>query len=191
MTREIEAKFRVDSHEPVRLALRAAGATMISRVRETNRIFDRPDGSLRAAGCGLRVRSAVDSNGTCAAAITFKGPVRPGAFKSREEIEITIGDAALANDLLGRIGFVEILAYEKNRESWRLDDCRVELDEPPHIGLFVEIEGPDEAAIQRVRDTLGLSGTTHERASYVRMMLEYRRRHGLPDGLMALEHPPK
>jgi len=60
---ETEAKFRVEWHEPVRMRLEAAGATFHGRVLETNRLFDRPDGSLRQAGCGLRIRSADGQGG--------------------------------------------------------------------------------------------------------------------------------
>ena len=40
--------------------------------------------------------------------------------------------------------------------SWKLGGCTVELDELPHLGTFVEIEGPSEAAILKVRDQLQL-----------------------------------
>ena len=58
--------------------------------------------------------------------------------------------------LLTSIGFVEVLRFAKRRESWRLAGCRVELDELPKLGCFVEIEGPSEEAIQAVREQLGL-----------------------------------
>ena len=148
MPLEIEAKLRVESLDPVRERLRAAGAELLGCVLEANRIFDRPDGSLRRGGCGLRVRSCVAESGDAPpATLTFKGPIVPGAFKSRDEVEVSVGDADVAVRILEALGFVVILAYRKRRESWRLRDCRVELDEPPHIGLFVEIEGPDDAAI--------------------------------------------
>jgi adenylate cyclase class 2 len=107
------------------------------------------------------------------ATLTFKGPVTPGAFKSREEFETPVGDAETAVRILDELGFVVILAYQKRRERWRLHDCQIELDEPPHIGLFVEIEGPDEAAIRSVRTELGLDAAPLERASYVRMLLSH------------------
>ena len=182
MRRETEAKIRVDSHGPLRAHLRELGATFVSRVVETNRILDRPDASLRRRGCGLRIRSAVAEVGDdVPATLTGKGPVVPGPFKSREEIELRIDDADAAADLLHLLGFVVILRYRKRRESWRLGDCRIELDEPPHLGLFVEIEGPDEAAIQSTRDALGLGDAPVERASYVRMLLAYCDEHGVTD----------
>jgi len=181
MPLEIETKLRVDSHEPVRERLRAEGAARLGQVMERNRIFDRPDGSLRAEGCGLRVRSARNEvDGETHATLTFKGPVRPGAMKSREEIEIRIDDAEAAAELLTRLGFVVILDYDKRRESWSLGDCVVELDEPPALGLFVEIEGPDEAGIRRVQQSLGLESAPPERSSYVRMLVERARAGGEP-----------
>ena len=42
------------------------------------------------------------------------------------------------------------LVFEKQRQSWLLDDCRVELDRLPLLGTFVEVEGPCETAIEQV-----------------------------------------
>lgn len=174
MSLEIEAKFRVDSHEPVRNSLRAAGARPLGVVKEWNVILDSADGTLRAKGCGLRVRSTQDEQGgRGGSTLTFKGPRRAGEFKSREEIEVAVSNAEEASELLSRLGFEPILQYEKRRESWQLEDCRVELDEPPKIGLFVEIEGPGESSVQRVRERLGLRGTPVTPASYVRMLTEH------------------
>ena len=73
MAMEIEAKFRVASHAPVRDRLGVLGAEYLGRVLETNRIFGRSDGSLRARGCGLRVRSTESEDGAKPeATMTFK-----------------------------------------------------------------------------------------------------------------------
>lgn len=188
MARETEAKFRVESHEPVRECLRRLDAEPLGAVLETNHILDRPDGSLRRSGCGLRVRETVNSEGRRAVTLTFKGPVVAGPYKSREELEAGISDAAPILAILKAMGYVELLAFQKRRESWKLGDCRIELDQPPHIGLFVEIEGPDNRAIEKVQIALGLSGATHEKASYARMLSEFRDRHALPVGLISIEN---
>lgn len=181
MPLEIEIKLRVEAHDPVRERLRKEDAERLGRFLERNLIFDRPDGSLRAAGCGLRVRSACDeTTGQSKSTLTFKGPVQRSAMKSREEVELEVGDADAMTHLLQRLGFAVILDYDKRRESWLLGGCRVELDEPPEVGLFVEIEGPDEAAIRRVQETLGLSTCPHESSSYVRMLTERSRAAGRP-----------
>lgn len=187
MPSEIEAKFRVESHQPVLERLQAIGATFLTRVLETNVIFDRSDGSLRNRGCGLRIRSVqVERGDDRRATLTFKGPVLDGPFKSREELEVEVDDAATAANILHRLGFVSILSYQKRRESWGHRDCRIELDEPPHIGLFVEIEGPNEAAIRTAQAELGLENTTHIRASYLHMLLAFSREHGVTDCVLEL-----
>ncbi len=187
MSTETEAKLRVKTHDPVRKRLQQAGATPLGCVVETNRIFDRPDGSLRGRGCGLRVRSTIaEDSGGRAATLTFKGPVQPGEFKSREELEASVDDAETTTGILEGLGFEVILTYQKRRESWQFLDCRIELDEPPHVGLFVEIEGPDEAVIRSVRDELGLGSASLERSSYVRMLFAYCRENGIADRTLKL-----
>lgn len=180
MAQEIEAKIRVESHDPIRERLRALGAACDGCVLEQNWIYDLPDGSLRDRDVGLRLRRAIDEDGEeRSATMTVKGPVSSGEFKSREEVETRIDNTATAARMLELLGFVMILSYQKRRESWLLEDCRVELDEPPHVGLFVEIEGPTEAAIRKVQSDLGLAGAAHVRSSYVAMMWEYCRREGV------------
>jgi len=170
---ELEIKIRVESHEPIRGALRDAGAARVSRVLETNRILDLPDGSLYRAGCGLRVRSVevLDGDGL-AATLTYKGPREAGRFKRREELEVAVEDAASLLSILQALGYGERIVFEKRRESWRLEDCRVELDEVPLIGTFVEVEGPTEAAIDAAMERLGLAGRATEPQSYVGLLAE-------------------
>jgi len=168
---ELECKLAVDSHEPVREALRNAKATRVGRVLEVNRLFDRTDGSLRAAGCGLRIRrvTILDGEGP-GGSVTFKGPVRKGAFKLREEIETPVADLDAMERLLVALGFKVHVAFEKRRETWRLGGCLVELDELPRIGEFVEIEGPDDASIQRVIEQLHLADAIQIRENYVTLV---------------------
>jgi adenylate cyclase class 2 len=183
---ETEAKFKVESHEPVRDRLATAGAVFIERGLETNHIFDRPDGSVRRRGYGLRIRSFDLEGGEARVTLTVKGPRLPGPLKKREEVEVQVDSAAKAARILELLGFVRILRYEKRRESWSLDPCRIELDEPPHIGLFVEIEGPDEPAIGTVQQRLGLGGEPHVRPSYVKMLADYCDQHGITDRVLGL-----
>ncbi|HNQ23650.1 MAG TPA: class IV adenylate cyclase [Phycisphaerae bacterium] len=174
MARETEVKLRVASLDEVRERLRALGATFVRRGVETSRIFDRPDAGLRRQGVGLRVRSVrADEGEPGAATLTFKGPRQPGPLKVREELELTINSASTALRLLERLGFTQVLRYEKRRETWRWQRCTVELDEPPGIGTYVEIEGPDAAAIEAVQTELGLQEAEPEQRSYVSLLLAY------------------
>lgn len=178
MAVETEIKLRVDSHTPVRQRLRELGAEPLGTVIEHNVILDRPDGSLRSQGCGLRLRS-YPGTASGRAVLTYKGPVRPGPMKSREEIEVSIEDGERGSELLRSVGFVPVLTYEKRRESWTIRGCRVELDEPPAIGLFVEIEGADESTIRQVQQELELERQPTVRDSYVRLLADYCERHGI------------
>ncbi|MEK6676007.1 MAG: class IV adenylate cyclase [Planctomycetota bacterium] len=190
MSVETEAKFQVASHDPIRDRLRTKGATFLHQVLERNRIYDRPDGSLRNQGCGLRLRVAARvDNGESHATITFKGPVLKGPVKSREEIEFPVpADEAPAHFIEG-LGFVVVLDYDKHRESWLFSNCQIELDQPPHIGLFVEIEGPDVETIGRAQRALGLSDSEYVRESYVRLLTQYCEDRGIFPRV--LRQPPK
>ena len=173
MAIELEIKIRAQSHEPIRQMLRDAGAQYVSRVLETNRLLDLPDGTLSRARCGLRVRAieVLDGDGP-AATLTYKGPRKAGRFKRREELEVTVEDGAAMLSILQALGYCEKFVFEKRRESWRMDDCRVELDEVPLLGRFVEVEGPTEAAIDAAVERLGLAGQAIEPQSYVGLLTE-------------------
>jgi len=183
---ELECKLAVDSHEPIRAALRAVGATYIGRVREVNRLFDRADGSLRDAGCGLRIRrvTVLDGQGP-GGSVTFKGPVQAGTYKRREEIETPVADPDSMERLLIALGFAVRVAFEKIRETWQYGGCSVELDELPKIGEFVEIEGPDELSIRRVIEQLHLITAIQIRENYVTLVS--RTGTAGPDGCISLQ----
>ena len=173
MPTELEAKFSVGAHEPVRDRLRELGARFVGRVMETNSIHDRPDGQLHKGGCGLRIRGIEMLAGEPQpATLTFKGPVEPSAFKKRREIELPLTDADAMRRLLSAIGLVEVFRFQKDRESWRLDNCRVELDEVPRLGRFVEIEGPSEGEVRSAQKALGLADAKHITRGYVGLLMD-------------------
>lgn len=173
MAIELEAKFAVEGHESVRERLKKLGAQFVGRVLETNTIHDRPDEQLRRSGCGLRVRGIEVLDGESQPpTLTFKGPIQPGPFKKRQELELPITDADDMRRLLEAIGFAEALRFRKRRESWRLDRCRVELDEVPYLGLFVEIEGPGESEVRSAQKSLGLASAKHIPRGYVGLLAE-------------------
>ncbi|MCH7721117.1 MAG: class IV adenylate cyclase [Planctomycetes bacterium] len=173
MALEIECKYRVESHEPIRRALADAGASCDGRFRETNHIYDTPESTLRSAGCGLRLRIwEPESGGASITELTYKGPIQPGSMKTREEQEVTVSDAEQMQAILGSLGFVEVLRYRKSRERWRLDDCRIELDDVPLLGTFVEIEGPTESTIRQAATRLELPRNSTVKDTYIPMLLE-------------------
>ena len=174
MAVEIEAKMSVDSFDAVRTKLREVGATPAGAHFEVNTFFDTAERGLVARGEGLRLRlNRDDATGRETHVVTFKGPRRPGALKSREEIEFDVSPGAAAAELLERLGYRRTLSFEKRRETWELGGCKVELDEVPHLGQFVEVEGPGEQIVLRVREQLGLSGRPIVKESYVALLTQH------------------
>lgn len=172
---EIEAKMKVGSFEPVLAALGECGARFLGEHVETDAFFDTADRALLAGDRGLRLRVAgSESEGL----LTYKGPVGEGPLKSREEIQTSIGDAKMMGKLLEQLGFKQWLKYQKRRKSWMVDSCRVELDEVPHLGKFVEIEGPGEDAVMKCRDKLRLGAAMLIKASYVAMLTAHLQERG-------------
>ncbi len=170
MDLEIEAKIKVDSHDAVRARLRELGAVYLGKARETNRILDRKK-KLRKAGCGLRVRQIEVLDGDPgSSSITYKGSVQPSDLKVRSEINVAVDDAEAAARIFEALGFEPFITFEKIRESWQLGDCRVELDEVPLLGTFVEIEGPSEPAVNKTKSELGFDAAKNITQSYVKML---------------------
>ena len=175
MAKEIEIKYAVEDLAVVKRKLRAAGATHLGTVEQSDAYFDTPDRRLLAADSGLRLRTtrilrrgAEKIEG--GALLTFKGPARRGGrAKVRTERQSHVGAPAVVAEILAACGLGEMVTIVKRRCSWRLGRCRVELDRLPILGCFVEIEGPSAKAIYSAAGRLGLRGEpikTH----YVRLL---------------------
>ena len=160
--RETEVKLRVASAEAARDQLRRAGAQLVrERHFEDNVLFDDREGSLRASGTVLRLRTTPRGG-----VLTFKGPrAIEGGVKSREERETTVGDADEVRAILRNLGYRPQFRYQKHRETWTHRGQEIEVDETP-IGSFLEIEG-DAEGIHAVAAELGFSPYDYVTESYV------------------------
>lgn len=180
MAVEIEAKMQVDSLAVIQDRLTKLGAQPLGEVLEVNTFFDTDDRSLLAADKGLRLRTNTPlPAGQPTHSLTFKGPRQHGPLKSREEKEVGVDNAKSATALLDALGFHPTLSFEKKRQSWKLDDCQVELDELPYLGVFVEIEGPREESVMKVRESLELSDEPIVKASYVALLTTHLQEVGI------------
>ncbi len=176
---EIEAKFKVSDHGPVRERLRQVGAQCLGRVLEVNCIFDDEQRSLLAGQRGLRVRVCHDEGGRrVSATLTYKGPPLVGQAKQRVEIETQVGDPEAVVELLRALGYVEVISFHKRRESWVLEEARVELDELPKLGPYIEIEAEDLSQIQRAQDVIGMTDLCPIAQTYVALVAEHSQRSG-------------
>lgn len=180
--------MRVADVASLQQRLEALGATRQGDVIEVNTFFDTPEGRLKAIDHGLRIRieRAVDGSRTDTI-ITHKGPRAHGRLKSRMETELHVADGRDAADLLGVLGYVQVLSFEKRRAKWQLDDCEVAIDLLPYIGTFMEIEGPTDDAVLAAREQLGLTDIPLIRASYIALLKDYVSEHHISDTFIRLE----
>src|SRR5258706_8886414 len=171
---EIEAKIKVEDLAATRTRLESLNAKFVGDFSEINVIFDTEDRALLAEDKGLRVRTAKNLKTQAEiCTVTYKGPRRHGAMKSREETEMKVESFTAATHLLQQLMFTQVLSFEKKRQSWELGGCKIELNQLPHLGCFVEIEGASEKAIQKVQESLGLGQSPIVKTAYVGLMMTY------------------
>jgi adenylate cyclase class 2 len=170
--RETEIKLAVPDVKTARRLLRAAGFVVSRRrVFESNVIFDTPRLVLRRASTLLRLRQAGRL-----ITVTYKGKPAVARHKSREELELTVANAATMGAIFGRLGFRPVFRYEKYRTEYRQHrgGGMATLDETP-VGIYVEVEGAP-AWIDRTARGMGFRESDYITASYARLYLEWCRR---------------
>jgi adenylate cyclase, class 2 len=141
---------------------------------ETNIFLDTEDRALLAHDQGLRLRENKDpATGRTTYVITFKGPRHQGPLKSRDETELEVADARNAIELLGCLGYKTVISFEKRRQTWKFAGCKVEIDDLPYLGTFVEVEGPDNDTVLKAREKLNLNGRPIVKSSYVALMMSH------------------
>ena len=174
---ETEAKVRVESFREIRRRLLELGATRIGVTLQRNDLYDKPGRDLAESGCRLRLRTVRSADGG-APVLTFKGPKLPGPFKSRKELEIGVSDEASARRLLEAMGYRPYFSFDKRRESWRLGEWLIELDEVPHLGRFVEVEAPGRREVERALAALRLEGLKVVTRGYTSLLRRHLRQTG-------------
>jgi adenylate cyclase, class 2 len=171
---ETEIKIKIEDPADFCRRLEILGPDILSaRHFEDNLLLDFPDERLRTHQCLLRIRFTEGSHGI----LTFKGCPQPdGIFKTREELETSLGDGATALQILENIGMQVGFRYQKYRREYLIKGVHVAVDETP-IGNYIEIEGA-EAGIRNLAGTLGFEETQFVRLSYYSLYLEYCRERG-------------
>jgi adenylate cyclase class 2 len=166
---EIETKFPCQSLEDVLARLDANGAVqLMARTFEHNLLLDTVDCALLARGCRLRLRQIGNQR-----ILTFKRTQKlENGIAYREEIESDFSDLNNMQLIFSRLGYEPYFIYEKYRQVYQLDGTKVMVDETP-IGLYVEIEGADEASIHAVSDKLGLDWESRIDQSYQALFADW------------------
>jgi adenylate cyclase class 2 len=185
---EIEAKLKVESHREIIEKLAELVAEFLEEQLQTDYYFDDVNSTLTKGDKCLRLRRQVVGKNE-RFFLTYKGAKEKNEFKKRREIEIEVGDADSAENLLSALGYEKVLVFEKKRRMVRLGDCEVALDELPLLGVFVEIEGPDGERIGDVQKNLGLANVPHIEESYAFLMDEKLKELGVKEREVFFESP--
>lgn len=152
MKPEIEVKFLNVNHNDLRERLQQVGAICQKPERLMKRKnYDFADGRLdRERNGWVRVR---DEGGKIT--MSYK-QLNNRELDGTHEVSLTIDDFAAADSFLQELGLEPKAYQETRRESWRLDNFEIELDEWPWVKPYIEIEGPDEASLKELAAKLGL-----------------------------------
>ena len=184
MALEREIKLRFDSAEQARERILALGATpLLGRRLQEDCLFDTDTERLRLQRSTLRVRAEGGK-----ALLTFKGPVIPGVVKIREEYETVVSDGLALQTILEELGLHVWFRLEKYREEFTANDVVIAVDETP-VGVFVEIEGSEEA-IHQTASALGKSPADYITDSYRFLFLQHREANGLAGPHMVFAGTP-
>jgi adenylate cyclase class 2 len=170
---EIEKKYGLGPGrvEPLRRRLKEVGAEGRGSAEfEENIIYTGP--GLDPARRVLRLRR---KGGRAVFTFNERDSGSSPVKRQREE-ETEVSDAGAMSAILEALGYRPVLVYEKRRETWRVADTEVVIDELP-FGLFVEIEG-EEASILEVEKLLGLDEAEVEHATYPELTLRRGARRG-------------
>ena len=184
MSFEVEVKYRSTDQDELARRLVALGAVPGPEFVQEDAYLNHPARDFAQTNEALRLRSVGESN-----RITYKGPRLGGPTKTREEIELPLGEGVESFErwlrLLTNLGFRPVAVVRKTRRPFKLTHhgrpIEVVLDVAEAIGEFAEVEAiaEDEAdlpaaqgAVLDLADVLGL--TDVEPRSYLRMALEQR-----------------
>ena len=161
---EVELKSVVDDLALRRRAVEAAGAVLTFEGRLADRRYDTPERTLHGRDHVLRVRSYTDASGA-RAELDWKGPTRrEDGYKSREEIEVHVGEPEALATMLERLGYRVTMEIDREIVQYDLDGAMVRFECYPRMDVLVEVEGTPPL-IERAIASLGLprDGFTSER----------------------------
>jgi adenylate cyclase class 2 len=171
---EIELKARVPALGPLRDALMAKGARPEGREHEHDIYYNAPHRNFSETDEALRIRYIRGR-----AVVTYKGAkIKDLGLKAREELNMAVESGEVAEQILEKLGFVKTAEVDKWRETYKLDNAIVSLDEVAGLGTFAEIEiivQDDEreaalTAIDAIKKDLDISGEPIL-ASYLELLL--------------------
>ncbi|NOY70632.1 MAG: class IV adenylate cyclase [Deltaproteobacteria bacterium] len=170
---ETEIKFHILNKNSIRKRALSIGAVSEGRHEEYNLRLDDSRQSLLRGDRLLRLRRADTTT------LTLKSPApeKSTDFKVHEELEVCMDDFDTMATIFNALGFTRVQVYEKIRETFKLGNTILCLDEMP-FGTFLEIEGTCNAIV-KTAGQLGFSWEDRIIDNYLSMFETIRRILGL------------
>lgn len=170
---EAEAKYRILDPPNVTKRLLQLGFIPGEPLLQLDDYYDTPDRKLHSLDYVIRVRQAGTET-----MVVVKGPrnwTTDGEY-SRIELEFVAKSSETVHRDLNEKGLRSTWHFEKRRTSFRSSQSplRVELDEIPQVGFFLEIEGIFDNA-RSLAAQLSLGASDRERKNYQEIFLEFVR----------------
>jgi predicted adenylyl cyclase CyaB len=168
---ERERKYRLSEERVGELRhLLVAFGEWLSREAEADVFFDHPQIQLAENDQRLRVRYHGEDGSR---ELTFKGARRfDRGDKLRLEVTTALAGGQI-DEILTHLGFSRVQQFVKLRETYRLGDALVRLDELDPVGWFCEIGAlADGASLDSVAAALHLDASELEPRSYSELIDE-------------------
>ncbi len=149
MKAEIEVKFLDVSFDDMRAKLKELGAVCEQPMRTMRRVAIENDFMRTGKDSFLRVRDEGYRT-----TMTYK-QYDDLSVDGAKEIEVEVSDFEATVEILAQAGLPSHTYQETRRETWRLGEAEIMLDEWPWIKPYIEIEAPSEQTLRTLAAQLG------------------------------------
>ena len=148
MNTEIEAKFLDVDHDVVRAKLQELGAVCEQPMHLMRRVtFDSP--AMKKKGGWIRVRDEGHK-----VTLAYK-QFQSRAIDATYEIESSIGDFDAVVAIFQQLELDGGSFQESKRETWKLGEAEIVLDEWPWLKPYIEVEATSAEVVEEVATKLG------------------------------------
>ena len=152
MQTEIEVKFPQIDIEDMRERLQKAGAVCEQPMRLMRRVYMQTK-YQREHHTFLRVR---DEGDKITLAYKQRADHAASTIDGTKEIEVEVSDFEKMIEIIRLLNLPPVTYQETRRETWKLGEAEIVIDEWPWIKPFIEIEAPNETLVREAADKLGL-----------------------------------
>lgn len=170
MALEVETKFKLDSPDKIRKALKKLGAKFISKTKEKDAYYKNPKAKNQKETIRLRTTGKD-------AIFAIKLPVgedKKGKYKIREELEIDVKNSKLFDIMIKNVGFKLDFRKEKFRETYKWKDAVIAIDKLPFLGYYLEVEA-SKSVIKKITKLLNLDMNKASSLTYMDIFEKYKK----------------